>query len=356
MNRYVCAWLIVLFLPITALAQCPTQETVVLYLNGVDTTEKSAQASRDLIKDEVLKVSEVLKNCLTFDYVYNTNEPLFLDFLEAGIQKAEEQEWSTTDFWRWFFRIPPITSGFADLLVDFYSNVNASVDLGRFVLGDQVEEHLAKIQEHLKQNRRVILVCHSQGCLYANEEWDRLTEEEKSQVDVIAVATPTDHVADNGPYITLEEDGIASLLFPLALPANASNDEECPDYWTCHSFKEFYMRGKNSLTRGVNEIVALLPVAEENCRIEGIVKDWDYETIVSGARVALWKEFAPHDIAVEVISNSTGNYCIPENVADGRYWLETHSPNGEWLGGRGVWLWSGQTSPLVIDFPIAVLM
>lgn len=357
MKRCVYAWLIALLFPATTLAQCPVQKTVILYLNGVDTIEKSAKASMKLIEEKVSKIPGVLTDCIKFDYIYNTNEVLFTDFIEAGMQKAAEQGLNTSDFWRWFFRSSPFTSGFADLLVDFYSNTNTSIDLGLFVLGDQAEEHLAKIREYLAQGKRVILVSHSQGNLYANEEWNQLTEGEKSQTHIVAVATPADQVADDGSYTTLEEDRVAHFLFPRALAANVSNEENCGDDWTCHGFKESYMRGKNSRERIVEEIVALLPVHEpEQCRIEGVIMDWYYENVISGARVALLNNRPPYNMIAEFSSNATGHYCVPKNVADGYYWLEAYLPNDEWLGGRNVGLRSGQVIPIVIDFPIAVPM
>jgi hypothetical protein len=350
----VTIWLALMLLPVTVLAQCPmgVQETVVLYLNGVDTTKGSAKDSMKKLNKEVSKVPGVLTDCIKYDYVYNTNEPLFLDFLEAGLQKANEQGLNATDFWRWFFRISPLTSGFADLLVDFYAHTSTSIDLGRFVLGDQVDEHLAKYREYLSQGKRIIIASHSQGSLYANEEWERLTAGEKSQVNVIAVATPTNHIAKNGPYTTLMDDRIARFLFPLALPANASNTEPCADDWTCHGFKESYMRGENSREKIVEEIVSFLPIMQEDCRIEGIVKNWDL-VIVNGGDVRLL-DSVTGNIIKATSSNSTGRYCIT-NVSDGFYFIEA-SKNDELLGGRDIWLRSTQTAPLAIDFPIAYQM
>lgn len=351
MKRYICAWFVVvaLLLPVTALAQCLTQETVVLYLNGIDTTRGSAIASQTLIDKEVSKVPGVLTECVTYHYLYNTNEPLFGDLVQAGIQKADEQGVNVSEFWRWFFRLNPFVSGFSDLLIDFYTNTHTSIDLGLFVLGDQVDEHLVKIREYLQQGKKVILVSHSQGNLYANEEWSRLTEAEKSQVDIVAVATPSDYVAKNDNlHTTLTEDWIASL-FPRALAANVSNDEECPDDWTCHGFKESYMRGINSQERIVNEIVSLLPtVPEQACRIQGLITDWDYRTIISGARVIL-QDNASGNGVLETASDATGHYCI--NIADGFYWLEAFTNNAS-LGGRSALLRTGLAEPVIIDFPI----
>ena len=67
MKRYVCALFVAvaLLLPISALAQCPVQETEVLYLNGVDTTEKSARESKRRLEEEVSKIPSVLTECVS---------------------------------------------------------------------------------------------------------------------------------------------------------------------------------------------------------------------------------------------------------------------------------------------------
>lgn len=346
--RYVCGWLVILLLPAIALAQCPTQETVILYLNGADTTRESSIKSKERIEDEVLKEPSVIKDCVTFDRVYNTNEPLFLDFMEAFFQKAREQGWDVPDFWRMFFRLNPITSAFADLLADYYSSTNSLLDLGLFVLGDQVEEHLEEYRKHLP-NKQIIIVAHSQGVSYVNDEWNLLTDAEKSQVNVIAVATPTDHIAGNGPYTTLAEDKVAELFFPRALAANIANDEECPDNWTCHGFKESYMRGDNSRTRIVEQIVALLPTAQPSCRIEGAIYNGDlsldYPGGVSGASITLWNYWSG-DPVFQTVSDSSGRYCIG-NVADDDYAIDVNYDDQ--LFGINEAHLPGATEPLIID-------
>lgn len=304
---------------------------------------------------EVSKVPGVIADCVVFDYAYNTNELLFADFLEAGIQKVEEQKRSTSDFWRQYFRLLPLlsTDPVFVLLVDFYLDTDAAVNLGRFVLGDQVDEHLAKYRTYLAQGKRVVLVPHSQGNLYANEEWDKLTVAEKNVTDIVAVATPAGLVAKNGPYTTLAEDGIAKFLFPLALPANATNEEPCADDWTCHGFKESYLHGVHSRTRIVKEIVALLPVVQKHCVIEGVLKDWDNVTIISNGVVSLLDGLTGGLVA-KTASDSIGQYCL-ENVTNGSYFIEA-SKNGLSFGGRDVKIYLATPRPIRINFPIASQM
>jgi uncharacterized surface anchored protein len=352
--RSIVAWLamLVLFVPVVASAACPVQETAVLYINGIDTTEENAERSMKTIKSEVSNAPGVNPDCVVYDYAYNTNEPLFADFLEAGLQKVDEQKISTSDFWSFFLRhaSPTLALLFDATIADYYDDSNVLVDLGEFVLGDQKAEHLAKYREHLVLGRKVILVGHSQGNLYANEEWDELLPSEQGRVRIVAVATPADHVGNSGSYTTLEEDGIAKWLFPLALPANAQNEEPCDDAWICHGFKESYMRGNNSRGRIVSEIVALLPVAITGGTLEGNVRDGSFTHPLSGAVVQILDRIT-EKVLLETTTDASGHYRFAD-VAPGAYALVAFL-NGNEVGYSGyVSITKGKTTTVNLPKPV----
>jgi len=334
--RSIVAWLamLMLFVPALASATCPVQETAVLYVNGIDTDDPSAKASMWLLEEEISSVPGINPDCVVYDYAYNTNEPLFADFLEAGLQKVDEQKISTSDFWRFFFRhtSPTLSLLFDATIAGYYDDSNELVDLGQFVLGDQKAEHLVKYREHLALGRKVILVSHSQGNLYANEEWDELLPSERTGVHIVAVATPADHVSNSGSYTTLKEDGVAKWLFPLALPANAQNEEPCADDWSCHGFKESYMRGGNSRERIVSEIVALLPVAIAGGTLEGLVRGGSPMDLLSGATVQILDRIT-EKVLLETTTDASGHYQFAD-VAPGAYSLVAYF-NGNEVGYTG---------------------
>lgn len=342
----VLAWL----MSAQSMAACPTQETAILYLNGVDTLRDSADASRRLLEQEVrAKVADHLKDCLFFDYVYNTNEPLFLDFMEAGMQKAEELGLSTSQFWRLYFRAVRLGTAawFGPLLDNLYAKL--ARDSATFVLGDQVAEHMAKYRQHLALNRRVIIVPHSQGSLYANEEWRVLSSLEQGRVRIVAVATPADKVQDGGPYTTLHEDSLARFLFPFALQANAANTEPCEDRYLCHGFKESYMNGTDSRTRIVDGILALLPVPVVGGAIEGLVLSEGVPLV--GWNVSLYAGTTQAPIATAV-TDTRGFYRL-SGVAAGAYWIRAYI-QGDSYGFQRVTVIAGQT--VIVNFPPPVLV
>lgn len=322
--RYVYRVVAVLLFGIaqSAFAACPNQETTVFYVNGVDTLKTSARRSMQRLRDVVFATGKASEDCVKFDYAYNTNEPLFLDFMEAGLQKMDELGQSPTVFWRNVFRVAASGAGNVWFLplVDAHFG-KAAQNVGQFVLGDQVDEHLATYREHLDQNRRVILLPHSQGNLYANQEWSILTAAERARVHIVAAATPAQSVADGGNrYVTLHEDNLARFLFVGALPANAANSEPCEDRYICHGFKESYMKGASSQQRLVNHVIALLPVPITGGTIIGQVKAgfFDAPPVVGGKVVLYSWSLVP---LAQAVTDSEGRYSL-SGVTPGIYYVE----------------------------------
>ncbi|QQR78714.1 MAG: carboxypeptidase regulatory-like domain-containing protein [Candidatus Moraniibacteriota bacterium] len=346
-----CYWKVLLIAltfvwPMYSRAACPTQETAILYINGVDSSRGGVERSRKELEKEVLaKTSDNSKDCLIFDDVYNTNEPLYLDFLEAGLQKAEEEGEAPETFWRLVFRLASSNAfpWFSPFVDDLYGKVAREATL--YVLGDQTDEHLVKYREHLALGRRIVLVPHSQGSLYANEEWQMLSTSERSRVKTVAVATPSDRVASGGSYTTLFEDNFARYLFILALPANAANTEPCEDDYLCHGFRESYLRGTNSRTRIVNDILALLPVPVTGGTIEGVVDD-GFGGVLPGWDVRLYRSVTTSAIAATV-SDAQGRYRLA-GITAGTYLIRA-TTNGDAYGFQQVTVTNDQT--IIVNFP-----
>lgn len=269
-KKYVLVLFVMFFVPVTW-AECLTQSSAIMFVQGVQLDSSAASKSRNKLEEVVLKSPEANPDCLSFDYVPNADGAVN-DALMAVIQKAQEQGFNITQFLKLLFLAQPYVSAVRfDSLIDEWTGSDAVAQALRTVLGDQVESHLAKYREHLGQGRQLILVPHSQGNEYANEEWSRMTPEERQRTHIVAVSTPADNVADNGPYTTLTDDGIARIFFLGALPANASNQETCDKgNWYCHAFAESYMAGQTSRNKIVGDIVALLP--RPGATIEGTVR------------------------------------------------------------------------------------
>jgi hypothetical protein len=125
--------------------------------------------------------------------------------------------------------------------------------------------HLNQYRLAINAGRKVVVVAHSQGNLYANHEYGKLAAIPILPIDrhfsIVAVATPAVFVAGNGPYVTLLEDLFASVGFLFALVPNTSNFPICGYSRGCHHFLSAYLSGRVSGPRIVGHILAALPPA-----------------------------------------------------------------------------------------------
>ncbi len=277
-------------------AACPTQETTLFFINGVNNNVRDVNKSKEKLKVELLGVG-VVEECVSFEVAHNTNEPLSLDFLEAGLQIMGEHEQEIQKYWKFIFGIldvvtnaeviPPLN----DLVERQFRDVDAIVRAGKFILGNQLAEHMSMYREALASGRRVILLGHSHGSLYANEAWDAMNTAEQSGTKIITVATPSDRVGGAvGPYTTLSTDLLAATVFVSlgALPPNVQgttgceSEAVCPDLipWVAHGFKEAYLHDVNARQKILHDIVAALPENTSEALIQGqIANDADQSTI-----------------------------------------------------------------------------
>ena len=186
-----------------AFAACPQPATTVFFVNGIDNSVPEANASLEAL---VRGLGPQLQgDCLNFQLAYNsTSVPLDFD-------------------------------------------------------SDTVAANVRSYRAELALRNKVVLVAHSNGNVYADEGYGRLTPAERLSVGVVAVASLLGSVPGDGPWVTLEEDTYL-LTFPGHLPANVTNTGGfCPDVVGCHGFVEFYMGGGVSGPRIVQDVSNTIP-------------------------------------------------------------------------------------------------
>jgi hypothetical protein len=186
-----------------ARAACPPPATTVFFVNGVNNSISDASASLTALAQRV--GGQLQGDCLNFTLAYNsTSTPLSFD-------------------------------------------------------SDTVDANVRSYRLALALSNKVILVAHSNGNVYADEAYGRLTPAERTSVGVVAVATLIGSVPGNGPYVTLEEDTFVQA-FPGHLPANTTNTGGfCPDFFGCHAFVDFYMNGSVSGPKIVQDVSDTIP-------------------------------------------------------------------------------------------------
>lgn len=188
---------------VDARAACPPPATTVFFVNGVNNSVPEAAASLDALAQRL--GGQLQGECLNFALAYNTESvPLNFD-------------------------------------------------------SDEVDANVRAYRAELALTNKVVLVAHSNGNVYADEAYERLTPAERTSVGVVAVATLLGSVPGDGPYVTLVEDTFVRG-FPGALPPNTTNTGGfCPDIIGCHGFVEFYMNGSVSGPRIVQAVSDTIP-------------------------------------------------------------------------------------------------
>jgi hypothetical protein len=186
-----------------AVAACPQPATTVFFLNGINNSIPDASASLTALAQRL--GGQLQGECLNFALAYNpTNSPLAFD-------------------------------------------------------SDVVDANVRAYRAELALRNKVVLVPHSNGNVYADEGYGRLTPAERTGVGVVAVATLLGSVPGDGPYVTLVEDAFVAL-FPGHLPANTTNTGGlCPEGFGCHAFVDFYLNGAVSGPKIVQDVSDTIP-------------------------------------------------------------------------------------------------
>jgi hypothetical protein len=156
--------------------------------------------------------------------------------------------------------------------------------------------HIRQYRDAISAGKKVVVVAHSQGNLYANKEFDKLAALPILPIGehfaIVAVATPASFVAPfpagSGPYVTLGEDLFANVGFmvvnPSVLPPNTINFPICGYSIDCHRFVDAYLRGGTSGPKIVDKVLAALRYASDNFNDNSLNSSiWNRVIVPSGA-------------------------------------------------------------------------
>ncbi len=110
------------------------------------------------------------------------------------------------------------------------------------------------------EGRRILVVAHSQGNLYANAAYTNLAGNDlpMDSFGIVSIANPASYVAGGGPYFTLENDVVVNAVRAVlssTLPGNIYNSNETAD-WTHHNFIDSYLNGNQSGPMIINSILS----------------------------------------------------------------------------------------------------
>ncbi len=219
------------------------KETTVFFVNGVfNDCEQAGEslaaltsaASASLPSTEYTDAEFVLACNKTFSYVVD---------LWVAVKQRLENDFER--FYRYLSNVEPMP----DFMQEAYAQIAAGVNVDALITSPTTLNHIALYKRKILEGRKVVLVAHSQGNLYANRAWDNVTSTEQRSLGIVSVGNPDTKVADGRPYTTLTNDIIIRPI-PFALPANTSNGGFTFADVTGHQFVSSYLAaGSNSRTR-----------------------------------------------------------------------------------------------------------
>lgn len=227
----------------------------VFFGNGVNTEPTGAYNSTVRIK---AMLGESYDNePISYAASYNPTETILSDLLEAFAQKRAEDP---TLSWQLFFRWVSgrfITSSLQIALEDFMgidgsqriAQVATRLSSPQAFTDQTVVGHASTYFSAMLAGKRVMLVSHSQGNLYANAIYSRLSNINSNDFDIdafgiAAVASPANFVASGDNHVTSDTDHLIDAVRIVAPATLASNDNSVPfltsaDYLG-HGFLEIY--------------------------------------------------------------------------------------------------------------------
>jgi hypothetical protein len=255
----------------SAEAVCPPGGiTTIVYGNGVDNTFPVALSSQYLLQDKLL--TNLVNypaiddpSCIGFALAYDPapfdDNTIANIAVQIGVISSVQLALQFAPQFPTWLAAPDLAPGWFGAVLD--TLVTSSLTIQANVL----DNHVA-LYNTLKPGK-IIAVTHSQGNFYVNQAYPVLGSPDDSKFSVIGVATPADHVAGGGKYVTLVNDIITAV--PFSLPPNITNPTipggPCTSSnifsstrYTCHNFAKSYMTGPNSSSAILNYVVNEIPV------------------------------------------------------------------------------------------------
>lgn len=149
--------------------------------------------------------------------LYNTNEKLLLQLTQVLSQKNTELAKS---FWKFLSNIDTAPEEFKIIV----KNAVRLIQLSEYLTDSDLTKHVGMLLNEINFKNQVLIISHSQGNFYSNAAFEYIEKSEpiNDKIKIVAVATPSNHVAGKGLYFTLFSDGIITAI-PFSLPPNIKN-------------------------------------------------------------------------------------------------------------------------------------
>lgn len=230
------------------------KKTHVFFGNGMFNTESTATKSLKKLEAAMKSSGDLPEDNWIFDVSYNHDERLFSIF-QAFRQRQGE---SASTFWRWIRGVSLAPDWFREKTIELATQG----DLEQAIRDADLRRHVQRYKTVLMEGGRVLVVGHSQGCLYANSAYTALAKDSDDlpmdSFGIVAVGTPSSRVAGGGSYVTRTDDLVINTVrwfYPGTLDGNVTNGSDSSD-WKNHSFIDAYLDGDLSGSMIVSKALA----------------------------------------------------------------------------------------------------
>jgi len=230
--------LLILILTVISLQAKPCM-TDIYFGNGVWNTEKDAIYSKRALRNFMLYRANIRLDInkegidYNFKHAYNPSYGTIDDLIETYWQLKESGQISEGYFGAVYAALTWEESG------EFYNKLD---DVIQHYNQDVATMFTIYQEASFKNKHNVLLVAHSQGNLWGNKIYTLLSDAQKQKFRMVSVATPADHVAGGGPYVTAVGDYVIGPI-DGSLPGNVDG--------TGHTFIGTYLNASINAPRKI---------------------------------------------------------------------------------------------------------
>ncbi len=339
----------------------PGDTTEIYFVNGVWNTFAQARSGRNLLESAYRQTleSQYPEQKFEFKVAYNSSAGKVRDIIEVIGQKLNEindEDANKLTAAQYLNRYLTVKK-FNEIVPISALPITATIEeylVGRITDVVDTSSHIQKYQTDLQEGKRVLLIAHSQGNLFANQAISALMDTYGNSIGMIGVASPAAVTYNNSSYYTAHDDRVIDALRIIhdVLPSNIENDPGIfndPRDFANHQFKESYfssgIASRAYIDADVNSYMANLqfPSAELGSGAITVTLTWGSEPDVdlhvtepNGSHVYyMWMEgyagyldlddvtsYGPEHYYVACETLETGTYSVGVNYYEG-YGTET---------------------------------
>jgi len=222
----------------TTESSCGDSSIAVYYVNGIWSSSTDNFNSLARLRIILNSISESSGTVIAINHIPNPSVSLLSDLLETLILKNAEEGGSLSvsllnsrTVLRYlislastltFTAVLPFRAStwFTTFVIEYFSDKLSSSIISDFEsdINDVTSSIQLKTEDSITHGKAVILIGHSQGNLFINSAYTRLSSTNQNYVSPYAIATPSSYVGSEGtisPYVTRQDDVVINLVRDL---------------------------------------------------------------------------------------------------------------------------------------------